>query len=151
MWLLEPDDKRDTARLRQVMDVDVQASSGANTPLYRYAALSHRWEDGDEEISFDDVTAGSPSRKKKGWYKYSKCQEQAKADGLDHVWIDTCCIDKRSSAELQEAINSMYDIYERATVCYVYMRDVLATHFDRTFRRSEWFYRKSCSQPSFDL
>lgn len=34
---------------------------------------------------------------------------QALRDGLDYVWVDTCCIDKSSSAELSEAINSMYD------------------------------------------
>lgn len=39
-------------------------------------------------------------------------------------WIDTCCIDKRSSAELSEAINSMYRWYSRAEICYAYLADV---------------------------
>ncbi|KAI9657952.1 MAG: hypothetical protein M1821_002609 [Bathelium mastoideum] len=38
--------------------------------------------------------------------------------------IDTCCIDKRSSAELSEAINSMYTWYQKAKICYVYLEDV---------------------------
>ena len=46
-------------------------------------------------------------------------------DGLSHAWIDTCCIDKSSSAELSEAINSMYTWYEVAQVCYAYLEDVL--------------------------
>jgi hypothetical protein len=37
---------------------------------------------------------------------------------------DTCCIDKSSSAELSEAINSMYAWYQRGVVCYAYLSDV---------------------------
>ena len=44
--------------------------------------------------------------------------------GCQWVWIDTCCIDKRSSAELAESINSMYMWYQRAQVCFVYLADV---------------------------
>lgn len=35
-----------------------------------------------------------------------------------------CCIDKTSTAELSEAINSMYRWYQKAQVCYVYLADV---------------------------
>jgi hypothetical protein len=40
-----------------------------------------------------------------------------------HNWagIDTCCIDKRSGAELSDVINSMWNYYSNAEVCYVYL------------------------------
>ncbi|KAI6002305.1 hypothetical protein F5J12DRAFT_906395 [Pisolithus orientalis] len=44
-------------------------------------------------------------------------------DGYTWLWIDTCCIDKRSSAELSEAINSMYRWYRNSQMCYVYLND----------------------------
>jgi len=111
----------------------------------KYAILSHRW--GDEEISLQDITSADPSiQKKKGYDKVKGCCEQAYRNGLDWVWIDTCCIDKSSSAELSEAINSMYRWYQRAALCYVYLFDVtyLPFDFDSTlseFRASEWFKR----------
>lgn len=40
--------------------------------------------------------------------------------------IDTCCIDKRSSAELSEAINSMYKWYQGAKVCYAFLSEIVA-------------------------
>src|SRR5215469_13378033 len=38
--------------------------------------------------------------------------------------IDRVCIDKTSSAELTEAINSMYQWYKNSKICYVYLSDV---------------------------
>jgi hypothetical protein len=51
---------------------------------------------------------------------------QAKHYAIHYVWLDTCAIDKTSSAELQEAINSMYRWYEQSRLCYVYLDDVPA-------------------------
>lgn len=59
-----------------------------------------------------------------GHDKIAACCRQAKAEGYDYVWVDTCCIDKRSSAELSEAINSMFDYYKNADICYVLLADV---------------------------
>ena len=56
--------------------------------------------------------------------KIRGAQHQAVKDGLDHIWIDTLCIDKSSSAELGEAINSMHRWYQNAEVCYVYLADL---------------------------
>ncbi|KAI0639265.1 hypothetical protein C8Q77DRAFT_1204784 [Trametes polyzona] len=69
----------------------------------------------------------------------------AEADGYDWLWVDTCCIDKTSSAELSEAINSMYDWYSRASACYAFLADVPSGEDpgarDSAFRRSAWFTR----------
>lgn len=77
-----------------------------------------------------------------GYKKIVGCCEQASADGYEWVWIDTCCIDKRSSAELSEAINSMYRWYWQAAVCYAHLQDVDSMHIDNpSFRESKWFRR----------
>ena len=69
----------------------------------------------------------------------------ARGNGHDYLWIDSCCIDKTSSSELSEAINSMYHWYSRAVVCYAFLADVRAHEdhekTDSEFRRSRWFTR----------
>ena len=85
--------------------------------------------EGTEPMSAEQeyVAAGSSKvpipHVKAGWTKVLNTCLQACKDELDYVWIDTCCIDKRSSAELSEAINSMYRWYEEAAQCYVYLAD----------------------------
>jgi hypothetical protein len=85
------------------------------------------------------------AKTKKGYAKIQNCCRQALRDGYHYVWIDTCCIDKSSSAELSEAINSMYKWYAKAKVCYAYLNDVESTQDprdnDSSFRTSEWFRR----------
>jgi hypothetical protein len=107
----------------------------------RYAILSHRWQ--DDEVSFQDMQSGGTAIKKAGYPKLKMCCELAFRDGLGHAWIDTCCIDKTSSAELSEAINSMYGWYQNAAVCYVYLFDVhsMAVPVDESFSTSTWFTR----------
>ena len=69
----------------------------------------------------------------------------AESHGYKWVWIDTCCIDKTSSAELWEANNSMFRYYSLARVCYGYLRDVghrpLDAHSPLIDTRSVWFTR----------
>ncbi|OAL50464.1 HET-domain-containing protein [Pyrenochaeta sp. DS3sAY3a] len=89
----------------------------------RYAILSHTWGADHEEVSFKDLTEGV-GKSKKGYRKIKFCGRQASKDGLQYFWVDTCCIDKLSSAELSEAINSMYQWYNRADKCYAYLTDV---------------------------
>ncbi|KAE9370039.1 HET-domain-containing protein [Stipitochalara longipes BDJ] len=95
-----------------------------NQGIPEYAILSHTW--GTEEISFQDITGDiSITEKKAGFGKLRNSCKQARADGYAYIWIDTCCIDKTSSAELSEAINSMYQWYKDSATCYVYLSDVV--------------------------
>ena len=71
----------------------------------------------DEEIR-DEI------RQRDGYRKILDSCKQAEKDRYEWLWVDTCCIDKRSSAELTEAINSMYRWYENAQICYAYLHDV---------------------------
>lgn len=107
-----------------------------------YAILSHRWVHG-EEVTFRDMK-GTHRHWMPGWSKIRSCCHQAVQDGLTHAWVDTCCIDKDSSAELSEAINSMYEWYANAKVCYAYLNDVTAddiTPFWTKIAESLWFTR----------
>jgi hypothetical protein len=87
-----------------------------------YAILSHTWVDG-QEVTFADMMKNS-GKSKTGYNKIRFCAQQAKRDGLDHFWVDTCCIDKANSVELSEAIASMFRWYKNAARCYVYLADV---------------------------
>lgn len=73
----------------------------------RYAILSHTWGSDDEEVSFTDIIARRGAHKD-GHRKIQFCADQAARDSLEYFWVDTCCIDKSNSTELQEAINSMF-------------------------------------------
>ncbi|RFU74992.1 ankyrin repeat-containing [Trichoderma arundinaceum] len=101
----------------------------------RYAILSHTW--GEEEVTFQDMTLGRFANKK-GFEKIRGCCALARANGYDYAWVDTCCIDKTSSAELSEAINSMYRWYEESDVCYGFLADVPSAV---EFSESRWFTR----------
>ncbi|KAI6038682.1 hypothetical protein EDC04DRAFT_2896023 [Pisolithus marmoratus] len=120
-----------------------------------YAILSHRW---GVEVTYEEMIGlmTLEDRKKDevwsryGYQKIIKSCKQAKEDGYKWLWIDTCCIDKRSSAELSEAINAMYRWYQNAQVCYAYLNDVdelvLPTERDHSkFAKSngwpEWYMR----------
>src|SRR5262249_8258217 len=108
-----------------------------------YAILSHTWA--DDEILFEDVWESGwrhriSVRRKKGFSKVRDSCAQARRDGYGYIWIDTCCIDKSSSSELSEAINSMFKWYRNAKVCYAYLVDVQAAD-PASFEKSRWFTR----------
>ncbi|KAI1870057.1 hypothetical protein JX265_006227 [Neoarthrinium moseri] len=111
-------------RLLDVTTLQMADFFGVDVP--RYAILSHTW--GREEVSYQDMLQGRHSQVlgKKGASKIQAACLRARRDDLHYVWIDTCCIDKTSSAELSEAINSMFAWYKRATVCYAYLDNVNA-------------------------
>jgi hypothetical protein len=118
-----------------------------NTPPY--CILSHRWTDSEVsckmyvkaikkhmrghelrlggyrkvfdfcELVEDRVANGHLPRRRRYHSELGEIDED-----IRHVWIDTVCIDKNSSAELSEAINSMYKWYTKAQECYVYLADV---------------------------
>jgi hypothetical protein len=124
--------------------------TGNNIP--RYAILSHTWGADNEEITFQEITnIGNSCRTKASYPKLSFCGKQARLDGLQYFWVDTCCIDKSSSQELSEAINSMFRWYKNAERCYVYLSDVSDSTSDSdgectkgwkpAFKNSRWFTR----------
>jgi hypothetical protein len=110
-----------------------------------YAILSHTWQT-DQEITYSDVI-NRAEKHKTGWDKIVFCAQQAKRDGLQYIWVDTCCINKAEHVELQDAINSMFRWYQGAKQCYVYLWDVSMgddgsdRDWEVRFRESRWFER----------
>jgi hypothetical protein len=76
-----------------------ELNSGATQP---YAILLHVWGKNDEEVTFRDLVDNT-GKQKVGYDKIDFCAKQAKEDGIEYFWVDTCCINKLSSAELSEA------------------------------------------------
>jgi hypothetical protein len=94
-------------------------------PPPKYAILSHRWS--DEEVSFQEIQdLTRETKEKQGYKKIKQFCSKAKENEILYAWVDTCCIDKSSSAELSQSINSMFEWYKDAVECYVYLADVSA-------------------------
>ncbi|RAK97271.1 uncharacterized protein BO80DRAFT_193577 [Aspergillus ibericus CBS 121593] len=126
-----------------------------------YAIFSHTWLQVSEgtELVFEDLPSSleiSVREQQVEGYKYMfpkayqgfrkawLCCQQALRDGIPWVWIDTCCIDKRSTVELSEAINSMFRWYKNARRCYVYLADLDVTAEGVTveqLKSCRWFER----------
>jgi hypothetical protein len=128
-------------RLLNTTTIELHEFHGSAIPPY--SILSHRWE--GDEISFQDVL-NKKRLDAQGWVKVRKCCDFAKLRGHEFVWVDTCCIDKTSSAELTEAINSMFAWYQRAHTCYAYLSDVPSGLEDQraqeaAISKSKWFTR----------
>ncbi|KAI0970007.1 heterokaryon incompatibility protein-domain-containing protein [Xylaria arbuscula] len=122
-------------RLINVRTYAIQEFFGDSIPAY--AILSHTW--GEEEVTFQDMQHLNEEVKAKlGFEKIKNTCEQAQRDLIDWSWVDTCCIDKTSSAELSEAINSMFQWYARSKICYAFLADV---RFVYGMSKSRWFTR----------
>ncbi|KAK3316850.1 heterokaryon incompatibility protein-domain-containing protein [Apodospora peruviana] len=121
----------------------------------RYAILSHTWEE-EGEVTFDDmndllndtiqygVVLGdikdlAAASTKQGFAKITAACQKTIEYGLEYIWIDTCCINKSSSAELAEAINSMFQWYKDAEICFAFISDLSNTDLDA--RLCRWFTR----------
>jgi hypothetical protein len=90
--------------------------------LPQYAILSHTWT--EEEVSFQEFSNQTTDIvKKEGFIKIMRTCGLAAENHVKYVWVDTCCIDKTSSAELTEAINSMFQWYKEAEYCFAYLSD----------------------------
>lgn len=87
-----------------------------------YAILSRTW--GDDEVIHEEFSNIEKAKSKLSYTKIVKTCQIAASRALRYVWIDTCCNDKSSSAELTEAINSMFRWYREAEVCFAYISDL---------------------------
>jgi hypothetical protein len=121
----------------------------------RYAILSHTW--GKEELSLQELQRMMDPdlandlktwavKEKQGFIKVLRFVELAASKGIPYAWADTCCIDKTSSAELTESINSMYRWYKNSVTCFAYLADVASAEWlpypkDSEVAKSRWFTR----------
>jgi hypothetical protein len=130
-------------RLLRIHGDELSLVESADKDVPQYAILSHTWGPDSDELTFKDLTEGT-GQDKAGYRKLVFCAKQAARDGLGFFWVDTCCIDKSSSSEISEAVNSMFQWYRRAVKCYAYLSDVSTTNpsqNDKAIRKSRWFTR----------
>ncbi|KAH8588944.1 heterokaryon incompatibility protein-domain-containing protein, partial [Bisporella sp. PMI_857] len=143
-------------RLINTQTLELEEFFGDDIP--RYAIISHTWTR-NQEITFQEWTANCRllsqmnQPRKKGYDKIESACRVARNSRLKHLWVDTNCIDKSSSAELSEAINSMFSWYNKSAVCFAYLEDVSVDgprsrrhgeeryYLDRSFEESKWFTR----------
>lgn len=120
----------------------------------KYVIASHRWT--ADEASYKEVKDGIAAqelaadnaghRKVKAFARYVR----EKVASVDWLWIDTCCINKESDAELSYSINSMFKWYRNAELCLVFLAGVVDVADSATvspasawasFEQDEWFRR----------
>ncbi|KAI0439834.1 HET-domain-containing protein [Xylaria telfairii] len=128
--------------------LDIEEFYGTEIP--KYAILSHTWRQ-REEVTFQEWLrrdTDTSVQKKSGFTKILVACQLARSDSCDWLWVDTNCIDKTSSAELSEAINSMYEWYKESQACYVYLSDMSFSpgsehleEFWNRFSKSRWWTR----------
>jgi hypothetical protein len=152
-------------RLISTSDLSFETRYAHLTPIERdyprYAILSHRW--GDDEITYQEFMYFTSSeygkqpsiakmlgfddrrRDGNGFQKIMNAVKKAADLGFQWLWCDCVCINKDSSAELSEAINSMYAWYRDAALCIVHLSDVADLAEDQTIRKavlaSRWWTR----------
>ncbi len=115
-----------------------------------YSILSHTWmQDAPGEVTFHDWAAREENLQ--GNSKIIKfCEVSAQYHNITLGWIDTVCINKSSSSELDESIRSMYNWYHRASVCITYLSetiDLSDAHSDSWFTRG-WTLQELLAPPN---
>ncbi|KAM5353180.1 hypothetical protein ACJZ2D_016926 [Fusarium nematophilum] len=91
-----------------------------------YAILSHIW--GPREVTHQDVKLDRDLDQKPGWIKivdFCHAVTATMPEPPEYVWVDTCCLDRTSSAEISEYVNAMFSWYRQATCCFAYLEDVV--------------------------
>jgi hypothetical protein len=140
-------------RLINLKSLELEDFLGANIPPY--AILSHTWGDGEVTLQHFLHLPKEELKKRLGWKKIANfCRtalmhaEPLTQTHVEYGWVDTCCIDKTSSAELSEAINSMFPWYRAAVSCFAYLPDVAEgkdpegnPKLQGDFEASRWFTR----------
>ncbi|KAF5649833.1 heterokaryon incompatibility protein het-E-1 [Fusarium tjaetaba] len=129
-------------RLINTQTLELHEFFNENTPPY--AILSHVW--GNQEATFQDWQNHQQVIWKAGYWKIRGACNEALKYRLEWLWVDTNCIDKSSSAELSEAINSMFAYYQKSEVCFAYLVDVPTANQPEDvlysqIARSRWFTR----------
>ncbi|KAF9472272.1 hypothetical protein BDN70DRAFT_998245 [Pholiota conissans] len=90
-----------------------------------YAILSHTWLRSEPgEITYDlwrkrDFDLLHPGYRKLVQFSRATLEDH----GMTLGWMDTVCIDKSSSSELDESIRSMYKWYEDSSICITYLAE----------------------------
>jgi hypothetical protein len=126
-------------KMRVLNTASLELKEFPDLPDEPYTILSHRW--GAEEVAYKEYRKNRDSiQHRAGYKKIVEFCHVSQQRGFRYAWVDTCCIDKRSSAELSEAINSMYRWYGESAECYIFLEDYVPDD-PRSFSACEWFTR----------
>ncbi|KAF9483327.1 hypothetical protein BDN70DRAFT_929339 [Pholiota conissans] len=118
---------------------DIFSLDSSFDSINKYAILSHTWLQSAPEITYDDWRDGNFDLRHEGYRKLVNFCRVAHDDyGLNLGWMDTVCIDKTSSSELDESIRSMYKWYEKAEICIIHLAD---TSSISNMTNDRWFSR----------
>jgi hypothetical protein len=132
-------------RLLNVSTVELEDFPNAkNRPPY--VAVSHIW--GPEEISYVDMTkARQTAVRKQGYKKIQIICKLVREQNLQYLFIDVCCLkdstrfDGSKTAEFSEAINSMFNWFADAELCFAYLKDS-NDQDEAAFHQTRWFTRR---------
>ncbi|KAF9472566.1 hypothetical protein BDN70DRAFT_925638 [Pholiota conissans] len=127
----------DSLNSREVDDKLIESIIESHT---KYSILSHKWLRGTlGEITYDHWNKGLLDPESAGYQKLASfCRTAWNDYGITLAWMDTICINKESSSELDESIRSMYAWYERAEICIVYLSE---TSTIAEIPNDSWFTR----------
>ncbi|KAL9632123.1 MAG: hypothetical protein Q9204_003920, partial [Flavoplaca sp. TL-2023a] len=117
-----------------------------------YAILSHKWVGKEvtmQELDSVQWRASNLDQPQMQKIRAACIKARNHDPPIDWLWLDTCCIDKRDLVELSTSLNSMFQWYFKATVCFSYLYDVdwingqmsKSTNPRRADKDSEWFER----------
>ncbi|KAF9473443.1 hypothetical protein BDN70DRAFT_867360, partial [Pholiota conissans] len=124
----------------QILENDPQKLNLVVKTICQYAILSHTWlREAPGEITYGDWHGRNFNESSPGYQKLANfCKLVWLKHKLTLGWMDTICINKESSAELDESIRSMYKWYHDSKVCIAYLAEtqtVLDIHHDAWFTR----------------
>jgi hypothetical protein len=129
-------------RLINTTTIEVENFAAGSIPAY--AILSYTWLP-EGEVTFQDMANPEKAKIMEGYTKIAKACYIAREKEINYIWVDTCCIDKTSSAELSESINAIFAWYQHSNICLTYLSDllhVIRSGFDEdAFIDCKWFRR----------
>jgi hypothetical protein len=62
-----------------------------NNDIPPYVIISHTWGRDEDKVTFDNLRLSS-DKSKAGYNKIRFYSDQARKEGLEYFWLDTCCI-----------------------------------------------------------
>ena len=106
---------------RRLVDMEDRIRAEVKKRL-NYAIFSHRWL--SKEPLYQDMSKEPMADTEPGWNKLQEFCRKAMCDhGCKFAWSDTCCINKQSSAELDESIRSMFRWYRNSHICIAFLSE----------------------------
>lgn len=102
---------------------------GSDAPPY--GTFSARWE--DDTLGHEDLPSPQTAHQRPAFQALQRACSECQNHGLQWLWNDAVCINRRSIDALSKTLNSLAEIYRKSRLCIVYLHDLFdteASHFD---------------------